>query len=81
MQTSQKNPSEEDDSLNYFVCTLGQAAAINHGTPSPFKTVNEFIDDKSRSIADRPAVAFPLPRKGHDSDLEWHYRIYCNLSF
>ena len=48
-----------DETINYFVCTLGQAKALNHDKPHAFKTVNEFIDRQKDRIPDLTAVGFP----------------------
>ena len=48
-----------DETINYFVCTLGQAKGLNYGKPHAFKTVNEFIDWQKDRIPDLIAVAFP----------------------
>ena len=57
--------------VNYFVCTLGQAAALNAKKPHSFKTVNEFIDHQARQYSTRPAVGFPVPPKNKKTDNEW----------
>ena len=65
---------ESDTDIDYFVCTLGQAAAINEETHHTFKTVNDFIDHQAREAPHRPAVGFPVTRK--DADDEWDHAIY-----
>ena len=48
--------------LNYFTCTLGQAALWKkrQSTPKPneFSTVLQLIDDQGRDIPDEPAIGF-----------------------
>lgn len=66
--------SEDNPDLNYFVCTLGQAAAINNGHSQPFKTINDFIDHQARQFPTRPAVGFPVPRK--DGGEQWGQTVY-----
>lgn len=61
---------------NYFVCTLGQAAAFNAEKPHSFKTVNDFIDHQTQQNPSRPAVGFPLPPKDKELDKEWSYTVY-----
>ena len=62
--------------VNYFVCTLGQAAALNTEKPHAFKTINEFIDLQARQYPNRPAVGFPSPLKGKEKDKEWNHEVY-----
>lgn len=62
---------------NYFVCTLGQAAELNARNPHEFKTINEFLDEQNATIADRPAVGFPLPDSKDKSGEEWDYKVLC----
>ncbi|OJD35009.1 acetyl-synthetase-like protein [Diplodia corticola] len=46
--------------LNYFVCTLGQAASLD-APKSRFNDINEFIDLLACSVGDKPAVGFFEP--------------------
>ena len=62
--------------VNYFVCTLGQAAALNTGTPRSFKTINECIDHQAQQHPSRPALGFPIPPKDKETDQEWTYAVY-----
>lgn len=62
--------------VNYFVCTLGQAAALIPDKPHSCTTVNEFIDHQAREHPNRPAVGFPIPPKDKETDKEWNYAIY-----
>ena len=71
---------EEDQDLNYFVCTLGQAAAINVQSPHSWTTVNELIDHLAREQPDRPAVGFPVPPKSTDLLSEWGFNVYSTSS-
>lgn len=45
--------------LNYFTCTLGQAAKWNRDHPHPFDTVNALVDEQAKELRQRPAVNFP----------------------
>ena len=45
-----------DTDLNYFVCTLGEAAHVPKGRP--FRGVNHLIDEQSKSNPDLPAIGF-----------------------
>ena len=62
--------------VNYFVCTLGQAAALIADEPHPFKTVNEFIDYQAREHPSHPAFGFPIPPKDKETDKKWDYAVY-----
>ncbi|KAK8076856.1 hypothetical protein PG996_003026 [Apiospora saccharicola] len=52
----------ESQDLNYFTCTLGQAAlwkkGQSTGQPTEFSTVLELIDDQGRDILNEPAIGF-----------------------
>ncbi|KAK8095015.1 hypothetical protein PG997_001700 [Apiospora hydei] len=52
----------ESQDLNYFTCTLGQAALWKKSQsaqqPNEFATVLELIDDQGRDIPDEPAIGF-----------------------
>ncbi|KAF2876556.1 hypothetical protein BDV95DRAFT_590652 [Massariosphaeria phaeospora] len=45
---------------NYFVCTLGQAAALSHGT-KPYRTINDLLTYQAEHLGELPAVGFPVP--------------------
>lgn len=70
------NGEEASDSLNYFICTLGQAASINGISPHKFKTINEFIDVQAERVPGLPAVAFPIPQ---DKDQIWSSVVLSKL--
>lgn len=59
---------------NYFISTLGEAAECNAQAPHRFKTINQFVDQQSREIPLRPAVAFPVPHT--QVGKEWGYDIF-----
>lgn len=42
--------------LNYFTCTLGEAARWSAENPHPFLTVNDLIDEQARELRQRPAL-------------------------
>ena len=73
-------PHEQSDGqlldVNYFVCTLGQAADLNAKKPHSFKTVNDFLDLQARQYPTRPAVGFPVPPKDKETDNEWNFVTY-----
>lgn len=73
--TDPQLPEESVDG-NYFLCTLGQAAAFNAQKPHSFKTVNEFIDHQARKHPTRPALAFPIPPNDKGTNREWNYVIH-----
>ncbi len=68
-------PAETVD-VNYFVCTLGQAAAFNIEKPHAFKTINGFIDLQAQQFPHRPAVGFPSPLKDKEKDKGWNHAVY-----
>lgn len=45
--------------LDYFTCTLGEAAQWNDAHPHPFETVNHLVDAQADELRQRPAVNFP----------------------
>lgn len=51
--------AQADTRLNYFTCTLGEAATWNADHPHPFHTVNHLIDEQAEDLRQRPAVNFP----------------------
>lgn len=71
---------EQDYDLNYFVCTLGQAAAINAEIPHSWKTVNDFIDHQAEKHPDRPAAGFPVPPVVTIADQGWDFVIFSMCS-
>ena len=64
---------------NYFVCTLGQAAAINKKDPHDFVTINEFLEKQQKSRPSDLAVGFPIPSK-NETDESWKYELLSVLS-
>lgn len=46
----------EGTSLNYFTCTLGEAARWNAEHPHPFYTVNDLIDEQAEEFRQRTAL-------------------------
>ncbi|KKY31864.1 putative l-aminoadipate-semialdehyde dehydrogenase [Diaporthe ampelina] len=57
--TAQGTMAQDDTRLNYFTCTLGEAATWNADHPHPFHTVNHLIDEQAEDLRQRPAVNFP----------------------
>lgn len=55
---------------NYFVCTLGQASALN-AESKPYSTISQFLIHQSKSCGSSPAVGFPLPR----AQDEWKHEL------
>ena len=76
MTRNGERDDEEESRLNYFVCTLGEAAAINAKNPHPWKTINNFIDYQASKYSANPAVAFPAPSGSTHKDSEWGHLIY-----
>jgi acyl-CoA synthetase (AMP-forming)/AMP-acid ligase II len=56
---------------NYFVCTLGQAAALNT-SPKPYRNISEFLSQQAQHHPLLPAVGFPIPRPDQQ---DWEYRV------
>ncbi len=61
--------------INYFVCTLGQAAVLNVVDPPPRLTLHEHLDEQAARIPDAPAVGFALPPMNKASDGPWTAEI------
>jgi acyl-coenzyme A synthetase/AMP-(fatty) acid ligase len=56
---------------NYFVCTLGQAAALS-SKAKPYRTITEFVDLQNLRHPFLPAVGFPIPQQDQQS---WKYKV------
>ena len=63
--------------LNYFVCTLGEAAELKNEKSTTYTTVNDLVDRRAYLNPDLPALAFPLP--GVDGE-EWGSQIYSKFA-
>ena len=59
---------------NYFVCTLGQAAALDTANTHPYKTIPEFLQQQAHESPSLPAVGFPLPPRVVGEN--WNHVIY-----
>lgn len=70
---------ETDVDVNYFVCTLGEAATINAVSPQPFETVNEFLKYQSQRVPNHAAVGIPIPSQLPDGPKEWDYTVLSAL--
>lgn len=75
MSTATAKDHEASPEVNYFVCTLGQAASINHRNPHGFRTVNEFLDAQAQAIPNSPAVGFPTVPGQPKDKAEWDYLV------
>ena len=71
MQSARQNVN-----LNYFVCTLGEAAEINTQNPRSWRTVNDFIDHQAEKFPKRPAVGFPISSHATKKDSGWGFVVY-----
>ncbi|KAL1848673.1 putative NRPS-like protein biosynthetic cluster [Diaporthe australafricana] len=63
--------------LNYFTCTLGEAARWNAEHPHPFHTVNHLIDEQAEDLRQTPAVNFPggcFAEDGKEMKSDFTYR-------
>ena len=49
------------EDLNYFVCTLGQAAILNAHNPHESETVSDFVDSMADEHDSMPAIGVPIP--------------------
>ena len=68
--------STAEPEVNYFVCTLGQAATLNAAAPHAFRTVNDLLDVHARRIPEYPAVGFPVPNNDAKHECAaWQQRI------
>lgn len=65
----------EDPLLNYFICTLGEAAKL---PPSKFTTANDLIDKQAKNRGEKFACGFPA-RQGEDR--EWSYDLFSSRWF
>ncbi|KAI9677427.1 MAG: putative NRPS-like protein biosynthetic cluster [Caeruleum heppii] len=60
---------------NYFVCTLGQAAALKATHPR-YSTINNLVDELATVSPDAPAVGFPKPPATGSQDDKWEDEIF-----
>ena len=56
---------------NYFVCTLGQAAALP-SKPKPYRTIGQFVSHQAYYHPYLPAVGFPVPGP---KDSPWKHEV------
>ena len=56
--------------INYFSCTLGEAATNNVGNPKHFKTVCDLVNTQAREDPQNYAVGFP------DTEVRGQQKIY-----
>ncbi|KAL8713732.1 MAG: hypothetical protein Q9220_002258 [cf. Caloplaca sp. 1 TL-2023] len=61
--------------LNYFTCTLGQAAELEQRLPSSIKTINDFLHHQTLHVPERYAVGFALPDTG-SAEKSWPFRTF-----
>ena len=62
--------------VNYFVCTLGQAAGINQKNPHSFQTISEFLDVQAQAVPHNPAVGFPTLSGQQKGEAEWNHQVF-----
>lgn len=76
--------AQADARLNYFTCTLGEAATWNGDHPHPFHTVNHLIDEQAQDLRQRPAVNFPggcFAEDGREiKSGGWHFTLPAALN-
>ena len=63
--------------LNYFTCTLGQAAKQSLCGLTDLENINDFIDHQAEKFPNRHAVGFPIPSSSGE---EWKYRLLSKFS-
>lgn len=63
--------------VNYFTCTLGQAAATRAEHPTSYDTVNDLFDERFKKIPHRPAVGFPEAVKNKGT---WTYQVFSECT-
>jgi thioester reductase-like protein len=56
----------------YFTCTLGQA--VHHQSGKSYKTINDFIEHKARSVPHGPAVGFYEVRE--NASQSWRSHVF-----
>ena len=57
-------------SLNYFTCTLGEAARWNADHPHPFYTVNDLIDEQAQEFRQRSALNIAGDHAEHGKEIK-----------
>ena len=57
----------------YFTCTLGQATEINKDRATPFRNINEFIDQQAEAVPNLPAVGFAEIKENDTGDSRSHF--------
>lgn len=72
-------PRQSSD-LNYFVCTLDQAARVKNAYSPKWPTVNDFIDQRAITSPTLPAFGFPVPLKDQEENpTEWGFAVHCEF--
>jgi hypothetical protein len=68
---------ECDPPVNYFTCTLGEAADINtqNSPPKRLETIDGFLSHRATQNPELPATAFPVPSE----DKVWSYEIFSKF--
>ena len=62
--------------MNYFACTLGQAAEQTLCDLADVKNINDFIDYQAEKFPNRHAVGFPSQNWNYEGDaLVWSYKL------
>ncbi len=64
---------------NYFVCTLGQAAALKKEKHA-FRNISQFIERQANRSGDKPAVGFLKPRTADSQIWDHHILSFGNVS-
>ena len=64
--------------LNYFNCTLGEAAGLPKKYKAPWGTIPELLDYQARKNGDRTALAFSCDTEG--SIHQWKGQAYSKAA-
>ncbi|KAJ9645318.1 hypothetical protein H2199_003324 [Coniosporium tulheliwenetii] len=63
---------------NYFVCTLGQAAALKKNDHE-FRNISQFLERQANRVGDRPAVGFLYPRTPDSGPWDHHVLTFGDV--
>lgn len=66
-----RDAKSSNGELNYFTCTLDQAAKLNETRPNPFPTIIHLLDKQALDLGHRPAVGLPY----RESNGAWTWEV------
>ena len=64
--------------LNYFNCTLGEAAGLPTKNKAPWRTISELLDYQAQKTGKGAALAFPCDTQG--SIDQWKGQVYSKAA-